>query len=502
MSILDCYCITFDVGTCSTEVGRCIYNCNNLNDTDLSDMVYHKVPSNVSMLNSLVCDKFRRTGTLCGECKNDTFPLAYSFNLSCVNCTDLTAGRVKYVLVAFVPLTVFYFLIVLFHINIMSSHIYGFIIFSQGISMPVLSRVFLLALEETPPRYSIIMKILGTLYGIWNLDFFRTFDLEICLGTGTLVTLSLDLVIALYPLLLMVLSYALISVYDRNFRVLVLIWTPFRGIFSLFHRNWEIRTSLIDSFATFLLLSNVKFLSVAYDLLFPVEVHQLSPAGNLTSSRRLYYDASIPHFGSSHLPFAVFAIAVLVLFAIFPAVILLFYPFQYFQKLLNMFPVRWHILHTFMDSFHGCYKNGTEPSTRDCRWFASIFFLVRYSFFLVSVFITGSTFFPMAAITLTLLSLSLVLIQPFKTELRHYSNITATFILFLALFYASVIGVDLSTTKHQDMVWFFYTISVFFACLPLLYISTLTLQWIVAHRKFGLVIFKRWQARKHGYTVL
>ena len=79
--------------------------------------------------------------------------------------------------------------------------------------------------------------MLLALYGIWNLDFFRSFDLGICLGTSTLQTLSLDLLVAVYPLLLMALSYALITLYDRNIRVLVIIWRPFRGVFSLFHKT-------------------------------------------------------------------------------------------------------------------------------------------------------------------------------------------------------------------------------------------------------------------------
>lgn len=55
----------------------------------------------------------------------------------------------------------------------------------------------------------------------------------------------------------------------------------------------------------------------------------------LTHSRQLYY---IPHFGSAHLPYAILAIAVLVM------LVLLLYPFRCFQKLLNALPVRWHIL--------------------------------------------------------------------------------------------------------------------------------------------------------------
>jgi hypothetical protein len=266
---------------------------------------------------------------------------------------------------------------------------------------------------QSIPKYSLFVRIVLALYGIWNLDFFRSFDLGICLGTGTLLTLSLDLVVAVYPLLLMALTYALINLYDRNIRVLVLIWKPFHGISSVFHRNWDARTSLIDSFATFIFLSNVKFLSIAYDLLRPVYVYKLSPSGNLTCSWKLYYDASIPYFGRAHLPYAVLAIAVLLVFVVLPTLLLLCYPLRCFQKILNTLPVRWQILHTFMDSFHGYFKNGTEPGTRDCRSFASLHFLLRYSLLLLSVFVNSTMFFPLAAIVLIVFTVLVVLIQPF-----------------------------------------------------------------------------------------
>ena len=72
-----------------------------------------------------------------------------------------------------------------------------------------------------------------------------------------------------------------------------------------------VRTSVIDAFATFLVLSNVKLLSVSCDLLAAVKVYQLNSTGNLSYSWRVYYNASLPYFGEEHLPYAVLAIAVL-----------------------------------------------------------------------------------------------------------------------------------------------------------------------------------------------
>ena len=250
ISVLDCYCITYNESEkeSQAEVGSCIYNCVNINKIDFSDPVYHILLENTS---EVVCEKeFFRDGTLCGKCKDGYFPQVYSFNMTCVKCPHGRANWWKFVLYAFLPLTIFYFIVIFFKINANSSHLQGFIYYSQVISMPPVARLTIIGLRHHP-NYLIACKYVGSLYGIWNLDFFRLFDHGICLRTDTLETLSLDIAVAIYPLLLMVLSYVLIDLYDRNFRLLVILWKPFLVFFGLFRRNWEIRTSVIDAYATF-----------------------------------------------------------------------------------------------------------------------------------------------------------------------------------------------------------------------------------------------------------
>ena len=87
----------------------------------------------------------------------------------------------------------------------------------------------------------------------------------------------------------------------------------------------------------------------------------------------------IVYNGPSHRPYFIFAIGVLFIFVILPVMILMLYPFKWFQNILNAFPVHWYILHTFVDSLQGFYKNGTEPDTHDCRWVSSVFFIIRFA---------------------------------------------------------------------------------------------------------------------------
>ena len=114
-----------------------------------------------------------------------------------------------------------------------------------------------------------IAREAGIFYGTWNLDFFRSLDLGICLyGIDTLLVLVFDLVVGLYPLLLMILTYLVINLHSKGFRLLVFIWRPFGRISRAIDTNFSSKTSLIDAFVSFFLLTNVKFISISLILVF------------------------------------------------------------------------------------------------------------------------------------------------------------------------------------------------------------------------------------------
>ena len=358
------YCITFDEAQALIQLGQCMYRYV-ADDKRVPLLEYYSLPSNVSELNDFVCGPFNRTGMLCGKCKDGYYPLVNSLDVNCVQCPNGWSNLWKFVMVVFLPLTVFYFIILLFRVNATSSQLHGFIYCCQGIALPVLVRAELVFARSSQGS-ELLIGIVGALYGIWNLDFLRSLDLGICLPVDTLTALALDVAVGVYPLLLILITYVLIKLYDRNFIPLVTVWRPFATFVSLFRRNWDIKTSLVDAFITFLYLSSIKFMSVSYDLLAPVQVKQLDSVGNVTESWHLYYDPTIPYFSKKHIPYAVLALSVLTLFVILPTLVLLLYPFACFHKVLNTLPIRQHMLHTFMDSFLSCYKDGTQPDTRDC----------------------------------------------------------------------------------------------------------------------------------------
>ena len=85
------------------------------------------LPCNISDLNNFMCASTNREGQLCGRCREGFAPPVYSYSLRCVNCTDYSLNWLKYLAVAFGPLTVFSIIISVFHISPTSPYLHGFI---------------------------------------------------------------------------------------------------------------------------------------------------------------------------------------------------------------------------------------------------------------------------------------------------------------------------------------------------------------------------------------
>ena len=480
--ILSCYCLTNNAVMNTTEVGLCLYNCDYMGKSKSEIYLdYSLLSYNYSSLDYTMCGKYNRTGTLCGKCINNTFMQVYSYNMSCISCGSSFSNWIKYIVIVYIPLTLFCAVIMMLRINIPSSQIQGYVFFCQILSCPIFARtIFIyLGVRENSGHFK-MAQLLGTLYGIWNLDFFRLLNLGICFQVNPLTNLSLDFAVAVYPLLLIVLTYVLTLLHDSNFRPVVKISKPFKAIFSIFVTNWDIKTSTIDAFATFLYLSNVKFLSVCFDLLVPVQVCDTS--GNGSCKWAVFYDATVPYLSHVHLPYAILAMFVLLLFVIGPILILIIYPFLVCQKCLVLIPRRWQLaLYVFVDSYQGCYKDGTEPGTRDCRWFSAVPFLVRFIIFSVYGAVILSPFLAYCIVILVFTAALIIIVDPYKPQFKNYSNHLIVFILFLACTVTCALG--MKCTSYVKTILFMVTCVI--GLLNLFYISILILNWIISHRKIG-----------------
>ena len=480
--ILDCHCMTYDTKH-GPVIGSCFYSCAQSNGNQ--DLVYHALPKDPSQLNEQQCGHLNRDGRLCGSCKDGYSPLVYSYNIQCINCTNNSQqyNWVKYTAVGFIPLTLFYLFVVLFQFRANSPQLYAFVLVAQTITTPANLRVVLT--NASYKEYHGIgfgVRLISTLFGIWNLDFFRTLYSNICLDITPIQALALDYTIAFYPLLLMLLSCVTIALHSRGVRIVVWMFKPFNSCITAFRQQTNSKTSMINVIATFLLLSYLKLLSVSSDLLLYTNVYDVN---GTKVGRYLYYDASIEYFGREHLPYAILAVFVLFIFNLLPMLLLLLYPLKYFQRFLNSTHLRTRTMDTFIDTFQGCYKDGTEEGTRDLRYFSAFTFMIRIILLMVFASTYNSLYYALGMIAMLAFSVLYIVFKPYKSKFSMYNTVEAVLYLTLAMLHGAVVSINIAAIKNIQYVNLTHWMTCIITMVPLIYIVVITIAWVITHSKHG-----------------
>ena len=477
LKILAYFCVTYDYRTNTTLLGSCLYN-SQRHEFHYLYSLYGNYPLHASELSEVFCGKFNRQGSLCGSCKDGYFPLAYSYNMTCVKCEETWYNWIEYLLIVYVPLTIFYLVILFFQVNMTSSYWLGFVMFSQAISFPMMCRIVELS-YDSGKNIKIPLQVGLSIYGLWNLDFFRVINNKTCLRLDFLTITLMEYLSGIYPLFLILMTYFAVKLYDSNFKLVVLLTKPIHTLLVKYKTNFKMRTSLIDAFATFFLLSSMKVFNISSDLLFTAKVYTLHSDGRISTSERLYLDGEKELFGRDHLPYGICGIAGIFMSIVFPALLLGLYPFQFFQKYLNVLPSRWQIiLRTFVDTYQSSFKNGTNEGARDFRWFSSFFFIIRIAMFLTYCISLNATYFVLATIVLISLSSMMTAVQPFKENCKlHF--LTPTFLIYLSCFYLCIVGSSTISAKPDNCIVLFFYLAAFVGFSPIVYLLFLVIKKLV-----------------------
>ena len=463
---------------------------------------YFPLPCNISELNKFMCAGLNREGQLCGRCQEGFAPPVYSYSLNCVNCSEYGYQKwLKYTAIAFGPLTLFSAAIIAFHISATSTYLHGYILFCQLFSIPTVLRLVVNSHEyNTYTNTKWFVNVYASIIGIWNLDFFRLFYEPFCLHPHMTIvqSLALDYLIALYPLLMVVITYYLVTLYSRNCKVVVCLWKPLRKILRPIFHDLDIRSTLIQSFSTLYLLSVVKVQSVSLDLLLPTPLYYAD--GEQSTQYYVYLAGDTPYFNSSrHFPYALLALVLSIVLVVFPTLLLLLYPCQYCQRILNKTKCNSPGLRIYLDVFHGHYKDGTE-NTKDYRYFAGLFLVVRV-IAIVQIPIMNSYYAYIAVgLSLTLLALSVSIIHPQRCHTRY--TLDSIFLSFLSIGMLFAIG-DSMSTQNKIPCYFQMWFAAISSALPLLYFMMLMLYWIFLKKRIPqkVMVAMRRKLTAHFETV-
>ena len=384
--------------------------------------------------------------TFCTIC-----PSGYGVSINkiteCVQCEDYLMNILIFIGIEIIPMTLMVLIIMMFNIQLTNGSINGLVFYSQ-VMFFIFSDLTLL----TPNNQLLILYAIPS--NIFSLDFtpfLGNYSLCIAPNMSPLGAISFWYVIGFYPLLLLLLLYVWITLYDKGYKCVVFITRPFHRCMARFWSMTGIEPSFTHSIASIYILCFTQLAGTSFKLLrFNYNYY--------TNNENIYfffYDSCVQYFHGIHAVAGSFAISVLLIMILLPTLYILLYPFKWFHKLLDCLHLRKQLLISVADVFTGPYKNGTE-NTYDYRFFAGLYLIAKI-IVLCSQILLNFYFDPYFIIPKSvqgcivfLLAIMILVFRPFK---RNIHSITEVIILIFLMGYFIFLIVEIFVNgEYYDTV--------------------------------------------------
>ena len=450
------YCAFQDTATNGTVVAACPY----VFPKHLIVNYRIPLPRRVSELDSFMCGNLNREigSYLCGRCANGTGPAIYYFGSKCVPCSAVNI--LCYLLLQYLPNTIMFLAIIVFRINITAAPMVHYVLFCNGVVIYINSFAggyanFVNSVINENLVFKVFCSLLLPLNAVWSFDTFLFVSPPLCFSEHIqeIYIPYLHTVAAVYPFLLLLITYAAIQLHTLDYKLVVGLWKLFHRTYVRFRRVWDPNASMIQAFATLLFLSYTKFILLIY---YPFLLCSVENQKHHIVTRTTYIDPTIPMFNSKQL-FLIALSAVIFIFIILPPILLLLiFPTRLFNKLSYCLKPRWVVsIQTFVDTIQGCYKDGTD-GTRDYRAVSGCILAIWVltpavdilASTLLNVFMTAEMF----VVFFTALTVLCAALRPYK---HTVANISAVALLsLLALLASSFIFIASNTIFVAIMMIF------------------------------------------------
>ena len=436
------------------------------------------VPVSKCIDNKYFCSS-KRSGRLCGACVKDNGIPINSLYLECIDCTHQShhtpvPGWVLFIILQMIPLTIMIILIIVLNVKLTIGSANGFLFYNQIMSLVFPSGGYPAWILSTINIEFYIFSFLQFLllpYTIWNLDFISSFGsfLPICITPHmtAVEVISFWYLIASYPLVLLLLLYVWLIMYEKGFRCVVYITRPIHRLLARFWRIFDIEPSFTDSIASIYVLCFTQFTVTCVKLL---QFSKWESINNSDTGFAFYYDGTLDYFHGYHVFYGIMAIIIFILVVLLPTLYLVLYPFKWFHRLLDLCKLR---REGVCDVFTGPYKHGAD-NTADCRMFSSFYFILRFVIILSFAFemhpnetFIGHSF----QLAISILTAGIIMIfRPYKRNIHNFVEFT----IFLLLATMAVNNVVLKGPNET-----YVSINYFFIMhLPFLFAFGFFLYWI------------------------
>ena len=439
------------------------------------------------------CGHLNRKGPLCGECIEGYSTAVNSYNYECVPCTsnttNLAANIAAYVCLTYIPYLMVFIAIIYFDVRLMSGPLVGFILYAQLIGSGVVdltmnSLPHSVRHEDIPYK---LQKAYRIVYGVFNLNSLSDVLAPLCVHENftALDVICLDYAVAVFPLLLILLSHVLIKVQGS-----IKLGCQRKGITNVSaakaqeNLNKSPERSMVDVFAGLMYLSYAKFTFASIKTLSTTGV--FGQDGSAVSGISLIYYAGQYYFGQREyiLPYGLLAIVVFMIVAVVLPILLLG-PFDLMNWLTDK--PKFHSLNKywptlkiniFLDAFRGCYRP-------ECWYMSGTYFLLRLTVFIIYAFSTNEvTTRVWQLVFLFLLTVLVAASQPYRVKALNYLDIVIVFNLALI----NLISIYLYTTHISNVrsgyPIEFYALGIVLIWLPIVYFLIYLLWYCLHNRQF------------------
>ena len=425
------WCTTFNDG--ELLLMRCPYF--QIRGYNITSDGYYQLPGNVSQLNDYMCGPMNRRGRVCMYCIDGFGPSYTSLGYECSNCIGHWYGVPLYLLVELVPNILFYLTILIFHISLTSAPMTGYIWYSQIVSWELTDNGAEPAMRIVyrSGNISRYVKVVLSLYGIWNLDYIRYLVPPFCISTNLkMIHIAvLGYISAFYPLCLILLTCVCIELHSRNFRPLVWLWRPFHKCFVKLRKGWDTTNDIINVFASFFFLSFSKLLYQSVTLLSCR--HIISGDNSSHQPHVAIVDPTVTCGSKEHLVFAIPGLIILIVYITLLSVFFLLYPTRALQSCLSKCQLGIKLkasLDLFTEKFNSCYRDGCNGG-RDLRRFSALYFYLRilaYLYRQLHIDKLSISFWSYRIVLFLFSSVLIALIRPYK---KNYMNVLDSLLLAL-----------------------------------------------------------------------
>ena len=426
------------------------------------------LPYGCEKVNEQLCGSMHRKGILCGECEENRTVYYHSNRYKCGQCDYPKLGLLFYALTELLPLTMVFFLIVIFGVSFTSGPANSFIFFAQVLNFFDVTSLGSLQFPETVMYLTSIYQFI---FGAFNFDFFKLDIFSFCLWRGASImdVFVFKYVTTAYAITLLAVFILAVRCIPRCYSCLQ------RCVF-----RPPVTTSLIQGISALLIISYTQCAKVSFQIM----TAQSLRARDLRKVKTVVFlSGETDYFSYAHLPYAIPALFVIALTTIPPAVLIIHPTFtkgcrkdaytllaevNEEHDRVSLFS-RWqNRLTPFFDSFQGCFKD-------NCRYFAGLFFLYRLAISIAFAFSDNGMelYFTLEVIVIIMLALHAV-VQPYQHS--FFNKLDVAIFADLALINGmSIYNFYWAQLEYTKTVTVTSSIQLALIYLPLIYMSVVVL---------------------------